>query len=114
MRIIESPVEHFKGTVELSDPLTFPQVIGFQDAIRETMKLISEDGRENIVLAKLHFALLPGILPCVEKWELENLPEKLTIKNFPATPMTAAGLLVDWLRDEILSLVVEAESVPNE
>ena len=114
MRIIESPVEHFKGTVELSDPLTFPQVIAFQDAIRETMNLISEDGRENVVMAKLHYALLPGILPCIEKWQLKNIPKKPTIKNFPATPMTAAGLLVDWLREEILSLVVEAESVPNE
>ncbi|TET82458.1 MAG: hypothetical protein E3J37_07265 [Anaerolineales bacterium] len=113
-KIIESPVEHFKGTVELSDPLTFPQVIAFQDAVRETMNLINENGRENIALAKLHYAMLPGILPCIEKWQLKNLPKKLTIKNFPATPMTAAGLLVDWLRDEITSLVVEAETVPNE
>ena len=114
MRIIESPVEHFKGTVQISDPLTFPQVIAFQDAIRETVKLINEDGRDTIALAKVHYALLPGILSCVEKWDLENIPKKLTAKNFPATPMTASGELVDWLRDEITSLVIEAESVPNE
>ena len=114
MRIIESPVEYFKGTVQLSDPLTFPQVIAFQDTIRETMQLMNEDGRENMTLAKLHYGLLPGILACVEKWELENMPEKPTIKNFPATPITAAGKLVDWLRKEILGLVIEAEAVPNE
>jgi len=114
MRIIESPVERFKGTVQLSDPLTFPQVIAFQDAIRETMQVISKDGKENVSLAKLHYGLLPGILACVEKWELENIPEKLTADNFPATPMTAAGELVDWLREEITMLVIEAESVPNE
>jgi len=114
MRIIESPVERFKGTVQLSDPLTFPQIIAFQDGIRKAMKSISEDGKENIALAKLHYALLPGILLCVEKWQLENIPEKLTAENFPATPRSAAGELIDWLREEITSLVVEAESVPNE
>ena len=114
MRIIESPVEHFKGTVQLSDPLTFPQVIAFQDAIRETMNLISEDGKENIALAKLHYALLPGILPCIEKWEIENMPKRPTANNFPATPMIATGALVDWLRGEIMNLVIEVESVPNE
>lgn len=114
MRIIESPVEHFKGTVQISDPLTFPQVIAFQDAVRETMSLVSEDGKEDMSLAKLHYALLPGILSCVEKWELENMPKKPTANNFPATPMIAAGLLVDWLREEILNLVIEAKSVPNE
>lgn len=114
MRIIESPVEHFKGTVQLSDPLTFPQVIAFQDGIRDTVKLISEDGKENIALAKLHYALLPGILLCIEKWQLENIPKKLTAENFPATPRVATGELIDWLREEITSLVIEAESVPNE
>ncbi len=114
MRIIESPVKHFKGTVQLSDPLTFPQVIAFQDVIRDTMTLINEDGKEKIALAKLHYALLPGILLCVEKWQIENIPKKLTAENFPATPRTAVGELIDWLREEITSLVIEAESVPNE
>ena len=96
----------------LHDPLTYPQVIAYQDAISDVVKLM-EDGKEP-TLQRLNFALLPGIFACVEKWNLENIPENLTIESFPATPMQAAGELIDWLREEVLLLITQATEVPNE
>ena len=96
----------------LHDPLTYPQVIAYQDAISDVVKLTG-DGKEP-TLQKLHFTLLPGIIPCVEKWNLENIPENPTVDTFPATPMQAAGELIDWLREEVLLLITQATTVPNE
>ena len=63
---------------------------------------------------KLHFTILSGIFDCVEKWELDNFPEKVTLNNFPATPTVPSAELITWLQSEIMVLVTGAESVPNE
>lgn len=97
--------------MELHDPLTYPQVIAFQDAISDVVELL-KDGEEP-TLQRLHYALLPGLLACVEEWDLENIPEFPTVDNFPAVPMLASGELVDWLRDEIQKLVTQETTVPN-
>jgi hypothetical protein len=98
--------------VELHDPLTYPQVIAFQDAISDVVELL-KDGEEP-TLQRLHYALLPGLIPCVEKWDLESVPEFPTVDTFPAVPMLASGELIDWLRDEIQSLITQETTVPNE
>ena len=109
-KVITSPVERFPGTVTLSDPLMFPQVIAFQDAVGEVQKL----GEDEKTWPKMLYALLPGIIVCVEKWELEWIPEYPTLDTFPGTPLMSAGTLVDWLQGEVTALLVEAETVPNE
>ena len=105
---IESPVERFPGSVTLYDPLTFPQVIAYQDAINSVIDM------GETTWSKLRYEILSGIIPCVETWELEGVPEKPTPDNFPATPLQASGELVEWLQEEITSLLTEAETVPNE
>jgi hypothetical protein len=107
-KVITSPVKRFPGTVTLSDPLTFPQVIAFQDALGAVGEL------EKTTWARLRYALLPGIISCVEKWELEGVSEHPNIDTFPCTPLVSAGKLVDWLQEEVTALLVEAETVPNE
>ena len=109
-KVITSPVKRFPGTVTLSDPLTFPQVIAFQDAIGDVQEL--EEGEKT--WPKMLYALLPGIIACVEKWELEGVSEHPTVDTFPGTPLMSAGKLVDWLQGEVTALLVEAETVPNE
>ena len=105
---IESPVEKFPGFVTLHDPLTYPQLIAYHDATEKA----SELGETTWI--KLRFALLPGVLACVESWEIEGLQEEPTVDNFPATPLIPSGELITWLQEEITKLLVEAETVPNE
>ena len=105
---IESPVERFPGYVVLHNPLTYPRVMAFQDAIGEVQEL------GDTTWIKLRYTLMPGILACVESWEIDGVPEDPTPDNIPATPLVAAGELVNWLQDEITALLVETETVPNE
>lgn len=105
---IESPVKRFPGFVVLYDPLTFPQVIAYQDAVNAAMEL------GETTWMKLRYTLLPGIIPCVMEWGLEGVPEMPGVDTFPATPLQSAGQLVTWLQESITALLSEAETVPNE
>ena len=108
-RTITSPVKRFSGTVELADPLTFPQVFAFQDSL-DAVKAAEEEGDTY----RVNYAALPGIIACVEAWHLEGMPERVTIESFPATPPIAAARLIAWLYGEITKGFQDAETVPNE
>jgi len=108
-KVITSNVKRWPGTVTLSDPLTFPQVIAFQDAIDAASELGS-----SVTVSKYNQALLPGILECVEAWDLGNFPDPVGEDNFPATPRTASASLIGWLVTEIVVLFGESEPDPNE
>ena len=105
---IESPVKRFTGYVILSDPLSFPQVVAYQDA------LIAAQELGETTWSKIRHAVLPGILACVQEWGLEGVPEAPGVDTFPATPLQSAGKLVEWLQNEITALLQEEETVPNE
>ncbi len=108
-KIITSPVKRFAGTVVLSDPLTYPQVFAFQDAL-EAVKALGKDAH----YLRVQYAALPGILTCVEEWKLEGVPEHPTMDTFPASPRASAARLVLSLFREITALNDEAENVPLE
>jgi len=107
---IESPVDRFPGHVILSDPLTYPQVFAFEDAIKAANEQREKDP-ENF--GRMFYCWLPGILPCVEEWHIKGIPEHPTQDTFPATPRLAAANLMGWLVGELTVLQVEAEVVPN-
>ncbi len=77
-KIIESPVKRFPGKIVLSDPLTMPQYMEWVDAAN------AAEAEEHP--AKKQGLYLPGVLACVEKWELAGIPEHPTVENFPASP----------------------------
>ncbi len=108
-KILTSPVKKWPGEVILSDPLTFPQVFAFEDALGAAR----EQG-ENATVLRANAALLPGVIACVEEWHLANFPEHPTPETFPATPARASAQVVAWLVGEIGKLFSEAEEVPNE
>ena len=108
-KVITSPVKRFSGTVILSDPLTYPQIFAWQDAIEDSN---AEEARKDV--RRQIYALLPGILKCVEEWQLKGVPEHPTRDTFPATPDGPATELVTWLVREITTLHDEAENVPLE
>lgn len=106
-KTITSPVKRYPGTVTLSDPLTFPQAFAFEDAL-EAVKEARETGSP----ARIRFALLPGIIACVEEWHLDGFPSKPTLDTFPSTPRKSSAEIIDWLVGEISALYREADEVP--
>lgn len=98
--------------MEFHDPLTYPQLIAYYDAVDEVQAL-RENGKKEIPVLKLRFILLPSLIGCVKKWNLENFPTEVTEKNFPATPNQPAGELIDWIQSEVILLMTEASEVPN-
>ena len=57
---------------------------------------------------------IPAIVACVEKWELQKFPEKVTAQNFPASPRKDSHLLVEWLFKELLDVYSGEKEIPNE
>jgi len=126
-KIIISPSKKWVGTVTLSDPLSMPQVLAFEDAIQDaqeqaiergnTVTVKDKDGNEkktaNALSARYMMGILPGVCACVEKWELQGLPEKVTPDTFPGSPKIASAELLAWLIREITKLYEDAETVPN-
>jgi len=107
-KIITSPTEKWPGTVTLSDPLSFPQALAFQDALEEARKL-----GDNASAQQVNYLLLPGIIACVEKWGLDGIGTP-TPETFPATPALSSAKLIGWLVGEISQLYQEANEVPFE
>ena len=108
-KIITSPVERFPGTVTLSDPLTYPQLIEYVKA-RDTIA----EQNEELTMPEINYIWLKVIFDCVEEWRLENIPNELTVDTFPSTPFNASTKLLSWLTQEVTDLIVKAEEVPNE
>ncbi len=108
-KIITSPVDKWPGTVTLSDPLTFPQALAVEDALAAAKELGEEASQR-----RQNYTVLPGLLGCVEEWDLENFPKNPTADTFPSTPAKPNAEIIGWLIDEIIGLYYEAEPDPNE
>jgi hypothetical protein len=102
-KTITVDVGKWQGAVVLHDPLTMPQVIVLERAIRETQRLTEA------TQAELDAALLPGLLGCVAEWRVPGLAPTLTAETFPGTPRRQSALLVNWLMSfrDFLSWVLD-------
>jgi hypothetical protein len=105
-RAIESPVKRWPGRITLPDYLTAPQDAAFEDARTEAANFGDDQ------FAHFSNAWLPGILACVEKWELQGFPENPTPETFPKTPRGPFAELLAWIIGEIAKLY-EDDPVPN-
>ena len=107
MRVITCPVQRWTGTAQLSDPMTVMQVAVIERAISAAQKL------DDPTKAEVEAALLPALLACVDKFSLANLPERMTIDNWPGTPRLDSVRLFDWLLGEVMRIYRgEVEPVP--
>lgn len=132
-KVVISPVKRFPGTVTLPSFLTFPQAIAWEKAgkLNDTMYDTEEgapDAEGNPTYTRTRKAeytgaeaaqsLIPGILACVEAWNidwrLENVPATPTLETFPTTPRLSALNLVYWLASEINALYKEEDEIPND
>jgi hypothetical protein len=104
-KVITSPVKRWPGTVTLADPLSFPQAIAVEEAL-DTVRDSDNPSRQEI-----NHALLPAIMGCVEKWNLEGMADPPD--PFPATPSVSSAQLLSWLFREVTALFMEDTEVPN-
>lgn len=107
-KVISSPVAKFPGTVTLADPLTFPQLLAFEQAVEQAQAVIAREGTQ----AEYDAALLPGLLACVVACDMAALPPTLTPENFPAAPRKASNALIAWLSRSVGQLIRGDEALP--
>jgi hypothetical protein len=107
---VSSPSLRWPGEVVFFDPLSLPQALAWEHAIRDSQNL----DRDNITITDINYALLPGICACVEKWELDRLGDPPD--PFPASPRKESIELMDWLIGEITAIYSgeEEKADPNE
>ena len=103
-KVIESPVKRFPGTVTLKDPLPFPLVVKWEEALAN-VEQFDKNEKDAKKLQKFHkeieqylFPILPEM---VEAWNLANVQQPVTAENFPnaakGTSARSTHELVDWL-----------------
>jgi hypothetical protein len=108
-KIVTSPLQRWSGSVVIADPLTIPQAQAIEAGMSKPEA--GDDGR--LWLTVIDKMQLPAILACVEKWDLANMPETVTIDTFPASPRADSHKLIDWLFSEIRGVYFGEASVPN-
>lgn len=109
-KVVKSPFERWSGSVTIADPLTIPQAQAVEDGLERPES--GEDGR--VWLSVIDHMQLPAIFLCVEKWELDNMPDPLTLETFPASPRKESHELIEWLFREIAKVYFGESIVPNE
>jgi hypothetical protein len=97
------------GSVTFHDPLTLEQEAAWEYAIADFQMAREKGGG----LSAQNVALMPGILACVEKWELKDFPERITLTNFPMRPKEERAKLIAWLVTNIAELYSDSVTVPN-
>ena len=108
-KIVISPSLRWPGQVTLSSPMSLPQALAWEKCIRDTQQLTGD-----ITITDVNYSMLPGIIACVEKWELEgigNPPDP-----FPASPRADSRDLIAWLISVITRVYMgeEEKADPNE
>ena len=121
-RILPSPNAVYTGSVTLAEPLTFPQLAAFAESLEAAGDVLEAARAEAGPEAKTYtydqiaynVLLVPGVMACVEKWELDGgFPAAVTKENFPATPLEASRELIAWLVREIRKIVNGERRLPN-
>jgi hypothetical protein len=96
--------EPFVGSVTFSDPLSLEQEAAIERANAEMQRTISQLGGPQFGSSALIAAILPGILMCLEKIQLNGIPENVTLQTWPTRPRVAVSTLVAWLLVEVSKL----------
>lgn len=108
-KTITSNIKHFTGSVVIADPLTIPQARMIEQGMKDPEQ---ENGR--VWLSLIDEKKLPAVFACVEKWELENIPDGVTLETFPASPRAASHKIVDFIFGEIFKVYIGESEVPKE
>lgn len=122
-KTITSPIPRFPGTVTLSDPMMLPQAIAWERARERADEMLEFATDENgeiipgsgkfkagIMPSEREAALLEGMRPTIEAWNLEGVDPE----HFPFTPKADVTRLITWLMNEVGKVYYgEADEHPN-
>ena len=100
MKIVSFKGTKWNGTVTLYDPLTIEQEGAFELCLAAEREAREKGGG----LGAVHYALLVGILACVQEWKLSGFPERVTLENFPPRPRKDRDDLIALLVTELLEI----------
>ena len=114
-KVIQSPSKRYPGSITLSYPLTFPQYATWRRTLDEMPDPPETEGEEAAGWRIFDLAadpdkavlMLPVIFEIVEKWELQNMPEPLTVETFPSTPPASVYRLLLRILAEINGIISE-------
>lgn len=115
-KVITSHLEYFKGSVTLADPLTLAQARLIEAGMRppeDDEYFVNSKGDKVYYYTVDDEKQLPALFACVEKWEIENLPNPLTLENFPASPRKRTHYLIEWVFNEIKKIYIGELQIPN-
>ena len=101
------------GNITIHSHLTYPQVIAYESSIAAGQEYLEEHG-EDAMTAVYNHLVLPGVIGCIEEWELADFPETVTADTFPATPRVAAAKLLVWVIESIRETMRDDEDIPND
>jgi len=88
-----------------------PQAEAISEVRRSFADYKEGDSVSLLDVDKLYF---PAILACVESWNLQNLPNPVTLDNMPMSPQPARHKLISWLWGEITAIYDAEDEIPNE
>ena len=108
--IITSKSKVFSGTVTIYDRLVLSQVELVENAL---LDIPEADKGGRVRFTSLDKPKLPALLACVEKWELSNFPETVTLETFPLTPRKEAHNLIEQIFEEIRLVYNGEVEIPN-
>ena len=107
-KVHECPVKRFPGRVTMPEYLNYMQVLAFRDAVSKAQELGAD-----VTLLEYNHVLLPGLIACVEKWDIPALVQPVTADTFPVAPNVPAQALTAWLLTMVTGLMSEADDIPN-
>jgi len=101
--------EKWGGSVTFYDPLTLEQEAAWEYALGAFNKAREANGGVSAFL----IALVPGFTACVEKWELKDFPERITLDTWPRKQKMESAKLIGWLVTNISELYSDSVTIPN-
>lgn len=106
------------GNLILACPMTLPQAEAFERAIDESNDLFPKPGENPLEgkfwWSKIDKPRLAGVLACVEKWNIPDFPEVVSLESFPFSPRHESHLFIEWLFDEVRKIYTNEANIPNE
>jgi hypothetical protein len=96
-KIVTSPVSKFPGTVTLLEPHNIVATLEFEKALRKYVEQIEAKAYRS----EAQYHMIPGIIACVQEWNLDGFPASVTLESFPTSPRNAASDVINWLFNEI-------------
>src|SRR5690242_1427403 len=107
--IVKSESKRWAGSVTVYDQLTLPQV----ELIEAALEPVETDKDGRYFLTAKDKKVIPALLACVEKWDLQNFPQPAALETWPMTPRKESHELIDTIWRAVLLVYQGEQDIPN-